>query len=198
MDIGTTEVTYAISKHAAQRFAERLRDRDNSIDINRFVIEHEDRIKTDLNKMILHGELLYGGKQTGKNASGNIISVYLCDTWIILADSKLNNIITVYKIDLGCGDEFNNEYISRMKERLCKHKEELLSINLQVTEESSMYKELISDATTQINNYKSMIRNLEHLCEGYQSIIDNNKVNIAQANLEIANDINTMISKKEF
>ena len=198
MDTNTTEAIYSVSKHAAHRFAERLRDRDSGVDINRFVIENESRIKTDLNKMISHGELLYEGKQTGKNASNNIISVYLCDTWIILVDHKLNNIITVYKIDLGCGDEFNDEYISRMKERLNKHKEELLSVNLQVTEESSMYKEMISDATKQINEYKSMIKNLEQLCEGYQSIIDNNKVKIAQANLEIANDINTMISKKEF
>ena len=85
-----------------------------------------------------------------------------------------------------------------MKERLDKHKEDLLSVQLQVTEESNMYKEMISDATQQINEYKSMIKNLEELCAGYQSITDNNKVKVAQANLNVANDINTLIGKKEF
>ena len=61
-----------------------------------------------------------------------------------------------------------------------------------------MYKEMIDDAQAQINEYKSMIKNLEEMSAGYQSIIDNNRVKVSQANMEVANVVNTLIGKREF
>lgn len=114
----TTE--YKISAHCEQRYAERIMHKDAKNDINRFIVENRDKIKTDLNKIILYGKLIFSGKQNRKDGKGNIIDVYLKDTWVILVDSKNLNIITLYKIDLGCGDDFNNEYILKMLAKLEK------------------------------------------------------------------------------
>jgi hypothetical protein len=113
-------------------------------------------------------------------------------------DSKTKNCITLYKIDLGCGDEFNQQYIDKMMEKLNESKKDLEDTQLAVLKESNMYKEMIADAQSQIFEYKSMIKNLESLSESYQTIIDNNLVKISQANREVAEIINTLISKKEF
>ena len=43
-----------------------------------------------------------------------------------------------------------------------------------------------------------MIKNLENMCEGYQTIIDNNRVKVSQANMEVVDVLNTLIGKKEF
>lgn len=196
--IMTKTITYNISKHAKERYTQRILNKDDNNEIQRFILENEDKIKTDINKMITYGELIYQGKQTGKNASNNVISVYLKDTWVVLADSKTENVITLYKIDLGCGDEFNQQYISKMMEKLNQNKETLMSACLEVETESSMYKEMIDDAAAQINEYKSMIKNLEELCKGYQSIIDNNMVKVSQANKEVAEVVNALVGKKEF
>ena len=46
---------YKISKHASERYAERLRGKDEKIDIHKFISENEDKIKTDLKKLISFG-----------------------------------------------------------------------------------------------------------------------------------------------
>ena len=57
---------------------------------------------------------------------------------------------------------------------------------------------MIKDAETQIKEYRSMIKNLEELCIGYKTIIDNNCVKVSQVNRDVAEVLNTLIGKKEF
>ena len=195
------ENLYTISRHAAERYSERIMGKEENIDVNRFITLNEDKIKTDINKMITYGELIYTGKQNknkdGKNANA-VVDVFLRDCWIVLADNKSKNVITLYKIDLGLDDEFNKIYISKMLERLNESKVALEETKKQVESESNTYKKMIADAETEIKVYKSMIKNLEELCEGYKMIVDNNIVKISKANREVAHILNTMIGKKEF
>ena len=194
-----TELTdFKISKHAKERYAERLLNKDNANDINRFIVENEEKIKTDINKMISYGECIYIGKQSQKDGKGNVLNVYLKDTWIVLVDIKAEVVVTLYKIDLGCGDDFNIQYISKMMGKLNQNKDNLISVQLEVEGESIVYKDLINEAQAQIFEYKSMIKNLENMCEGYQTIIDNNRVKVSQANMEVVDVLNTLIGKKEF
>lgn len=195
------ENLYTISRHAMERYSERIMGKDENIDINRFITLNEEKIKTDINKMIQFGELIYTGKQykskDGKNANA-VVDVFLRDCWIVLADSKSKNVITLYKIDLGLDDEFNKIYISKMLERLSESKVTLEETKKQVEAESNTYKKMIADAETEIKIYKSMIKNLEELCEGYKMIVDNNIVKVSKASREVAHILNTMIGKKEF
>lgn len=189
---------YKISKHAQTRYSERIMGNSDANSINRFIAENEDKIKTDINKLITYGECIYVGKQSQKDGKGNVLNVYLKDTWIVLVDIRAEVVVTLYKIDLGCGDEFNVQYISKMMEKLNSHKTNLENIQLEVNKESIMYKELIDDAQYQIKEYKAMIKNLEEMADSYQIIINNNVVKVAQANREIADILNTLIGKREF
>ena len=65
-------------------------------------------------------------------------------------------------------------------------------------EESDTYKKMIADAEIQIKEYKAMIKNLEELCVGYKTVIDNNSVKTAQANKDVVDVLNTLIGKREF
>jgi hypothetical protein len=197
MDSNGNKVEYNISAHAKQRYAERIMGKEDT-DINRFVTLNEDKIKTDINKLINYGQLIYSGKQSQKDGKGNIVDVFLKDCWVVIADSRIKNVITLYKIDLGLGDEFNKTYISKMMEKLNANKEVLESVQRQVQEESNTYKEMIDEAEAAIRDYKGMIKNLEGLCEGYKTIIENNNVKVAQANKNVADVINPFINKKEF
>lgn len=197
MEAVETTITYNISAHAKQRYAERIMGKED-IDVNRFVTLNEDKIKTDINKLIRYGELIYTGKQSQKDGKSSMVDVYLKDCWIVLADSRIKNVITLYKIDLGLDDEFNKTYISKMLEKLNVNKEILESVQKQVQTESNTYREMIKDAETQIKEYRSMIKNLEELCAGYRTIIDNNCVRVTQVNRDVADVLNTLIGKKEF
>ena len=189
--------TYNISKHASERYAERIMGKEN-VDVNRFVALNEDKIKIDINKLISYGELIYTGKQSQKDGKGNVIDVYLKDCWVVLVDSRAKNVVTIYKIDLGLDDEFNKAYVSKMMEKLNANKDVLESVQQQVQQESNTYREMIGDAETQIKEYRGMIKNLEELCVAYKTVIDNNIVKVAQANKNVVDVLNTLIGKKEF
>ena len=189
-------IEYTILAHCKTRYAERIMGKEG-VDVNRFVVLNEDKIKTDINKMIEYGTLIYQGAQSQKNGK-KVIDVYLQNCWVIFVDGKDKEVITLYKIDLGLGDEFNKIYVSKMLEKINANKKVLESIQQQVQEESDAYKVLINDAETQIKEYKTMIKNLEELCEGYKLIINNNNVKVAQANKDVADVVNTLVNKKEF
>jgi len=199
MDINLTEtITYSISRHSKERYAQRILNKEDNNEIQRFIVENEDKISTDINKMVQYGDKIFTGKQSQKDGKGKVLDVYLKNTWVILADSSSNTVVTIYRIDLGCGDDFNQQYISKMMEKLDESKDKLMAVNIEVETESAMYKEMISDAQIQIAEFKSMIKNLESLCSAYQDIIDNNIVKVSQANRGVAEIVNTLINKKEF
>lgn len=199
MDTNITEtITYTISKHCKERYTQRLLNKEDNHEIQKFIVENEEKIKTDINKMINYGQLIFAGKQSQKDGKGNVLNVYLKNTWIILVDIKSEVAVTIYKIDLGCGDDFNQQYISKMMEKLDINKKDLEDAQLAVLQESNMYKEMIADSQGQISEYKTMIKNLESLCTAYQEIIDNNIVKVSQANREVAETVNTLIGKREF
>lgn len=190
---------YKISNHACERYAQRLLNKEDTNSVNKFIIENKEKIKTDLNKMISFGELLYIGKQSQKDGKGNVLNVYLKDIWIILVDVKAEVVVTIFRIDLGCDDEdFNLQYISKKKSMLDEKKKQLEEIQMEVAKESKMYKEMIEENCSQINEYKTMIKNMEGLNAGYQSVIDCNTVKISQANREVAEVLNSLIGKREF
>jgi hypothetical protein len=191
-------IEYTVSKHARERYAERIMGKDDNFDIARFITLNEDKIKTDINKLIHYGTLIYTGKQSSKDGKCCVIDVYLKDCWVVLADNKSKNVITLYKIDLGLDDEFNKSYISKMVDKLNERKENFDKVQRQVQEESNTYREMINDAEIQIKEYRTMIKNLEELCVAYKSVVDNNCVKIAQANKDVVDVLNTLIGKKEF
>lgn len=192
------ENTFTISTHAKNRYAERLLTKDDNNEIQRFIVENEEKIKTDINKMIEYGERIFTGKQSQKDGKGKVLDVYIKDTWVILVDSQNSVVVTIYKIDLGLGDDFNTEYVKKYIEKIHEVQTEFSSVQMQVLEESNMYRQMIDEAQTQIKEYKGFIKNLEELCTAYQSIIDNNTVKVAQANRTVAETVNTLIAKKEF
>lgn len=198
MEVTENKIEYNISAHAKQRYSERIMGKDDTVEINRFITLNEDKIKTDINKMIEYGELIYRGKSAAKNGKSNMIDVYLKDCWVVLVDKSARVVVTLYKIDLELGDDFNKTYISKMLEKLNVSKAKLEEVKLQVYNETNMYSEMLHDAETQIKEYRGMIKNLEELSIGYKSIIDNNIVKETQANREVADVVNSLIGKKEF
>lgn len=192
------ENIFTISTHAKNRYVERLLNKDDNNEIQRFIVENEEKIKTDINKMIEYGEKIFTGKQSQKDGKGKVLDVYVKDLWIVLVDSQDQVVITLYKIDLGLGDDFNKEYVSKYMDKIHEVQAEFSSVQMQVLEESNMYNQLIDESKSQIREYQSFIKNLEELCNGYQSIINNNTIKVSQANRAIADVVNNLIGKREF
>lgn len=193
-----SDTTYTISKHACERYAMRILNRETNNEIQTYIALNSEKIHTDIEKMITYGQLIYTGKQHTKDNKTNTIQVYLNGCWIVLVDANTNNVITLYKVDLGCGDEFNTEYINRMMRKIDDAKVSLGEAQLDYTQEVNEYREIISQNTSQINEYKTFIKNLESANEAYKELIDSNVVKINMASKEVAELVNSLIGKKEF
>ena len=193
-----TDTTYTVSKHAKERYTERIMEKATSNEINTFLVQNEDKIINDINKMIQYGELIYTGKQTQKDGRTYNVEVFLNGLWVVITDIKYKNVITLYKIDLGVDEEFNQEYVSRMMDKFNAAKENLEYVTLEVEKENDSYKTMIEQNVALINEYKGYIKNLEELNVGYKTIIDNNIVKIKMADREETDVLNKLIGKKEF
>lgn len=191
-------ITYTVSKHAKERYTERIMDKTTANEINTFLVQNDDKIVNDINKMIQYGELIYTGKQTQKDGRSYNVEVYLNGLWVIIVDVKSKNVITLYRIDLGVDDDFNHEYVRRMMDKFNAAKENVELVTYEVEHENDSYESLIRQNTDTINEYKSYIKNLEELNAGYKTIIDNNNVKIRMADREAVEVLNKLIGKKEF
>lgn len=189
--------TLKISAHARERYAERIMDKDNKVDINVFIQQHEQKIKEDIFKMIQYGKLLYSGKSTCE-FNKQPVDVYLNGTWVIIVDIAKSNVITLYTIDLGLGNDFNNEYIKQLTAKLDASKDNFETINIGIQTQRQTYSSIIKENTEQINEYKTFIKNLEKQNQGYQDVIDSLDADRIIAEKEVRDVIATFIGKKVF
>lgn len=187
-----------ITKHAKERYAERIMEKTDPRDINLFISQNEEKIRTDIEKMMQYGTLLYSGKTTCGKSGSNPVNVYQNDLWILLEDSKTHDVITLYKIDLGLDEDFNKSFLDKMLERLQKANEEKEAVQFSVNTECETYRQLIKENEGSINQYRSHIKNLEALNADYKSVIDDLQVKNAVADQNIRDIIAKLIGKKEF
>lgn len=186
-----------ISQHAKERYAERIMEKDAKIDVTLFIQQHEQKIKEDIFKMIQYGTLLYSGKSTCE-FNKQPVDVYLNGTWVIIVDIAKSNVITLYTIDLGLGNDFNNEYIKQLTTKLNTVKEQFEMINIEIQTQKNTYSSIIKENTDQINEYKSFIKNLEKQNQGYLDVIESLDADRLIAEKEVRDVIATFIGKKVF
>jgi hypothetical protein len=138
---------YTISAQAKQRYAERIMGREDSGEINRFINVNEEKIKTDIIKMITYGKLIFSGNQMKNDKKATAITdVYSKDCWVVFVDNKTKNVITLYKIDLGAGDDFNQMYIDKMIAKLEDAKAAHEAMSKQIEEENLGFLEVIEES----------------------------------------------------
>lgn len=180
-------MTYTITKHAKERYAERIMGKTD-LDVVRFALVNDEKITEDINKMIEYGECLYVDKDRK--------SVYIKGCWIIICDDVKQNVVTLYKVDLGLGDEFNKQYLNLIIEKLNTSKEELEKTKLDLEELNENYQNIISENDAMVAEYQSTINNLNQLSEDYRSVIQHNQVLIDAKEIETKDILNKLIGKK--
>lgn len=189
--------TIKISAHAKERYSMRIMDKDDKSDIAVFIAQHEQKIKEDICKMIQYGTLLFSGKSPHE-FNKQPVDIFLNGAWIIIVDIAKCNVITLYSIDLGLGNEFNQEYINKLMQKLNAAKEAYDEVNLGIQTQKETYSSIIKENTDQINEYKQFINNLEKQNQAYTDVIESLEADRIIAEKDIRDTIATMIGKKVF
>lgn len=186
-----------ISQHAKERYAERIMDRDNKADINVFIANNEPKIKNDISKMIEYGQLLFSGKPIDLY-NRQPVDIFLNGTWVIIVDIKKVNVVTLYSIDLGVGQDFNNQYINKLLDKLDLAKERLSDTQSKINKQTDTYRELIHENEVAIAEYKKIVKSLEQQNAGYEEIIESIHAGEIIAEKEVRDIVATLIGKKVF
>ena len=186
-----------VSTHAKERYAQRIKDKDDKSDMAVFIAQHEQKIKEDIIKMIQYGTLLYSGKSTCE-FNKQPVDIFLNGTWVIIVDVAKANVITLYSIDLGVGSEFNNTYIKMLLDKLNAAKEEYDTVVTGIMTQKETYSSILKENTDQINEYKQIINALEKQNQAYKDVIESLVADKIVAEKEVRDIIATMIGKKVF
>lgn len=188
-----------ISQHAKERYAERIKRKTELIDINRFIIENEEKIVKDIKLMIQYAECIYIGKNTKKDRFGaiNTIAVYVKDTWVLIYDTSKNTLVTLFKIETGLDDDFNKLYTDKMIEKLKIMQKEAEDTKERVRQKNNELKIQIEEHNGLILEYKNYIKKLEEANNGYKAIMESNLIKVSQAEDDVEKIIDRLVSKNK-
>ena len=190
--------TLKFSVHSLQRYAERIMDRESKLEVNMFIQEHEEKIQTDIKKMIQYGELLYSGKPTSDIYERRPVDIYLNGLWVIIVDIGRNNVVTLYSIDLGVGEEMNNLYVKKLTDKLVAAKQNLVDVKAEIDMQADTYRDVIAQNEALIAEYRKDIKDLEKFNENYRGVIDGLNTRVNAAEREVRDVVAQMIGKKIF
>ena len=189
---------YSVSHHAQERYAERIMDKDNKADVFVFINQHSQKIIEDVNKMVQFGEKIYEGRALNGDYNKGIVQIYIKDLWIVIVDPNKKNVITLFVIDLGLGDEYNRDYVGKLMDKLTlakeDYKEQLETINTHNKE----LREIIESNTAEANEYKRLAKSLIDQNEAYETLIKENETNKQIAETEVRKIIGTLTARKIF
>lgn len=190
------EKSLIITSHAIRRYTERIMGKSSELEINKFIATNEEKIKSDIRNMMDHAEFLYYGKVGGKDNTP--VNVFLSGTWVLLLDVQKEVVITLYKINFNVGEEFNKEFVGRVKTKIKEDQEKLSHIKEETAKRKTDYESIIAENKQTINEYKSIIKKLEKTNEDYQEIVNEINLEYTMAELDLRHDVETLVLKKEF
>lgn len=190
--------TLKISNHAKERYATRIMDRESKLEVNVFIQEHEEKIKTDITKMIQYGTLLYSGKPTSDIYDRRPVDIYQNGLWIVIVDSGRNNVVTLYSIDLGVGDELNQVYVDKLLGLLDTAKQNYEEVKAEINIQADNYRDIIAQNEAIIATYRKDIKELEKYTEDLRGVIEGLNTRATLAEREVRDVVAKMIGKKIF
>lgn len=139
-----------ISKHAIERYVQRTMDK-TGIDEKIYIVQNESTIKERIEKLFDSTTLLYEGRLREYGYAQTLINK---NGWVLIYDAKQDNLITVYKVDLGLDDEFNQVYVD-------KYRSKILSMNNEFNLKNQKLQTDQNETNQQISNNKQTISQLE-------------------------------------
>lgn len=191
------EKALIITSHAIRRYTERIMGKSSELEINKFIATNEEKIKSDIQNMMNHAEFLYYGKVGGRK-DNTLVNVFLSGTWVLLLDAQKEVVITLYKINFNVGEEFNKEFVARVKAKIKEDQEKLSHIKEETAKRKTDYENIIAENKQTINEYKSIIKKLEKTNEDYQEIVNEINLEYTLSELDLKHDVETLMLKKEF
>ena len=159
------EENIEFTEHVLERYVERTMNKSGN-EIKQFLAQNEEQVKEQLLKLYQYSEPFWFGKIKDHNSAYFRINK---NGWLIVVDRNKTKLITLYKIDLGLGEDFNKQYISEIIKFISKKNQEIKNDktidDTTITETNNTIEDLKSQNNllqAQINNHNDTIKLLEN------------------------------------
>lgn len=170
-----------ISNHCYERYHERVKQTDGPL-----LDSYKPKYCEEIKKLFSSCEKIYNGII---GHSTKPVDVYTNKFgWVFIVGDNVT-LITLYKVDLGLGDDFNKEFVDKSLQKISEMRAGVDNIatdyenqKKQISEQISDNDEKIRELTRQINDLKFENENLS----GQKRILDNK---LYQARVELRNAI---------
>lgn len=187
-----------ISKHCAERFAERIMGRDEKLSINTYIAQNESKINERINKMYEYGEKIYEGKT---KEDGSFVHIFFNNPWVLLTDRKEEVAITLYKVEVVSADtdedeELNKLFVDSRIKKLRAIKDDIEKYNAAQEEETKEFREEIEENKDEIKALEDRIMALKKRNEGLQQSIDYGGARASELQEKLRHTIEEMVGAK--
>ena len=178
-----------ISNHCFERYHERVREQNTP-----FVPTLKERYTKELEAMYTHCKKIYSGVI---GHSTRPVDVYVNPHgWVLIVNDKERTLITIYRIDLGIGDdELNKTYIEKSLKRIDELQEELLEVQVKLDDEKQEYNEKIKANEALIKEYTDTIASLKNQNEDYRDLVKSIDANAYKKQTELRDAIENYMVK---
>lgn len=189
-------MSITISKHAQERYAERIMDRDSKTDVTLFIKNHEEKIRNDIEKMLQYGSKIYSGKST--RDSRRNVSVIINGMWVVILDIDSQTVVTLYRIDLGVGDEANKVFAEKALAQIDIARKECDEVAERTVYNLSTYQSIINHNEETLSRYRRLIKEIEQQIAGYREMIKSINADVAVADCNLREKVEILIGKQHF
>lgn len=133
----------------------------------------------------------------GKIGDHPVNQYFYKDRWVVLVDPKNNNVITLYKIDLG-DDEVSDLFASKILQRINEDKKVLEDVRKEYEQTINSYKDIIEQYKNDIEHYKRLINIAESNVKTFETLTKTSNSDVLKAQKQLNDDIETLIARRQF
>lgn len=146
------------TEHILERYAERIQEKKGKNEIKSFVAQNRKKIEENIQKLFDSAEFLC----TTKIKEHNITNFYVNKNgWVLISDKENKKLITLYKVDLFLGTDFNKYYIERMTEDIKNKMKDYENIEYEIELDKEKRQEERKQCESEIASLKTRIKWLE-------------------------------------
>lgn len=146
------------TEHILERYAERIQDKKGKNEIKSFVAQNRKKIEENIQKLFDSAEFLC----TTKIKDHNITNFYVNKNgWVLISDKENKKLITLYKVDLFLGTDFNKYYIEKMTEDIKNKMKSYEDIEYEIELDKEKRQEERKQCESEIASLKTRIKWLE-------------------------------------
>lgn len=187
-----------VSKHCAERFAERIMGRDEKVSVNTYIAQNEDKINERINKMHEYGKKIYEGRTKEGN---NFVNIFFSNPWVLLTDRNEETAITLYRVEAvapetEADEELNKLFIETRISKLEKIDAEIEEAKAARFNETKAFREEIEENKDKIREYEDLILSLRKRNEGIQTSIEYNDSKLMELEGSYRNTIEELVGVK--